>query len=81
MPPPADQARWFSEEADPHRGALRAHVQRFPRVSGWGRPAGVVGVWGQAVDMTNLSIALLRSSDLSADERYRQRTPRNRIHP
>ena len=28
MPPPTDQARWFSEEVDPHRGALRDYVQR-----------------------------------------------------
>jgi RNA polymerase sigma-70 factor (ECF subfamily) len=33
MPPPTDQARWFTEEVDPHRGALRAYVQRaFPGV-------------------------------------------------
>ena len=33
MPPPTDQARWFAEEAEPHRGALRAYVQRaFPGV-------------------------------------------------
>ena len=33
MPPPTNQARWFSEEVDPHRGALRAYVQRaFPGV-------------------------------------------------
>ena len=33
MPPPTDQARWFSEEVDPHRAALRAYVQRaFPGV-------------------------------------------------
>ncbi|MCX6941685.1 MAG: hypothetical protein NTX09_13270 [Verrucomicrobia bacterium] len=31
MPPPTDQARWFSEEVNPHRGALRAYAQRaFP---------------------------------------------------
>ncbi len=31
MPPLTDQARWFSEQVDPHRGALRAYVQRsFP---------------------------------------------------
>jgi hypothetical protein len=28
MPPHPNQARWFSEEVDPHRGALRAYVQR-----------------------------------------------------
>ena len=33
MPPPTDQARWFSEEVDPHRSASRAYVQRaFPGV-------------------------------------------------
>ena len=33
MPSPIDRARWFSEEVDPHRGALRAYVQRaFPGV-------------------------------------------------
>ena len=33
MPHPTDQARWFAEEVDPHRGALRAYVQRaFPGV-------------------------------------------------
>ena len=33
MPPPTDQARWFTEEVDPHRSALRASVQRaFPGV-------------------------------------------------
>jgi DNA-directed RNA polymerase specialized sigma24 family protein len=33
MPPPTDQARWLSAEVDPHRGALRAYVQRaFPGV-------------------------------------------------
>jgi len=33
MPPPTDQARWFAEEADPHRSASRAYVQRaFPGV-------------------------------------------------
>jgi RNA polymerase sigma-70 factor (ECF subfamily) len=33
MPPPTDQARWFTEEVDPHRGALRAYVKRaFPGV-------------------------------------------------
>jgi hypothetical protein len=28
MPPPTDRARWFPEKVDPHRGALRASVQR-----------------------------------------------------
>ena len=33
MPPPTDQARWFTEEVDPHRSASRADVQRaFPGV-------------------------------------------------
>ncbi|WP_414662643.1 RNA polymerase sigma factor [Horticoccus sp. 23ND18S-11] len=33
MPPHPDQARWFTEEVDPHRRALRAYVQRaFPGV-------------------------------------------------
>ena len=33
MPPPTDQARWFTEEVDPHRSASRAYVQRaFPGV-------------------------------------------------
>ena len=33
MPPPPDQARWFAEEADPHRDAVRAYAQRaFPGV-------------------------------------------------
>jgi RNA polymerase sigma factor (sigma-70 family) len=33
MPPQPDHARWFSEEVDPHRAALRAYVQRaFPGV-------------------------------------------------
>ncbi len=33
MPPPTDQARWFTGEVDPHSGALRAYVQRaFPGV-------------------------------------------------
>jgi RNA polymerase sigma-70 factor (ECF subfamily) len=33
MPPRTDQARWFSEEVNPHRGALRDYVRRaFPGV-------------------------------------------------
>lgn len=33
MPPHTDQARWFSEEVDPHRDALRAYVRgAFPGV-------------------------------------------------
>ena len=33
MPPPTDRDRWFSEEVDLHRGALRAYAQRaFPGV-------------------------------------------------
>ncbi len=33
MPSRTDQARWFSEEVNPHRGALRAYVRRaFPGV-------------------------------------------------
>ena len=33
MPPHTDQARWFAEEVRPHRGALRAYLQRaFPGV-------------------------------------------------
>lgn len=33
MPLYTDHARWFSEEVDPHRGALRAYVQHtFPDV-------------------------------------------------